>query len=417
MIRVKKAGTIKVEMATAASANYEAAEAVEAVEATLVVRPGTVRSAGVQASVAYADGLTYDAAKLFDLDKNAGAATYAVSGPAKLGADGHTIEVTGTGIVTVTANTAASADGNWAAGAVEAKLTVSDGSLATGVMVTPYVGTYDGTSHDAVKVEAPADATVSYALNDGTWTTVAPQLTDAGEYTVKVRVEKANFEAYETTVTASIAKATVDMSGVTFADATVTYDGTEHALEVTGELPEGITGVSYENNTLTHAGATQATATFSADANHEVPAPMTATLTVARAAQQIAADKAELSLKTGEKTQVKLTGVADGAVVTWASSDPEVATVAADGTVTALKAGTVTLTASASATADFEASNTVEVKLTVTDASAGDEDDKKGDDKELPQTGDASLVAPAVAGASGILAALGGLLARRRHRS
>ena len=45
-----------------------------------------------------------------------------------------------------------------------------------------------------------------------------------------------------------------DITGVTFVDATFTYDGTEKKVEVTGTLPEGVTA-TYTNNTATNAGA------------------------------------------------------------------------------------------------------------------------------------------------------------------
>ncbi|MEI3141433.1 MAG: S-layer homology domain-containing protein [Lawsonibacter sp.] len=63
-------------------------------------------------------------------------------------------------------------------------------------------------------------------------------------------------------------KADYDMSGVSFEDATYPYDGKEKTLEITGQLPEGVT-VSYENNTLTNAGSVRAKAEFTvADTEH-----------------------------------------------------------------------------------------------------------------------------------------------------
>ena len=44
-----------------------------------------------------------------------------------------------------------------------------------------------------------------------------------------------------------------DITGVTFTDATFTYDGTEKKVEITGTLPEGVTA-TYTNNTATNAG-------------------------------------------------------------------------------------------------------------------------------------------------------------------
>ena len=55
-----------------------------------------------------------------------------------------------------------------------------------------------------------------------------------------------------------------DMSNVKFEDKTVTYDGNEHTLEITGTLPDGVS-VSYTNNKLTEVGSIEATATFVGD--------------------------------------------------------------------------------------------------------------------------------------------------------
>ena len=71
-----------------------------------------------------------------------------------------------------------------------------------------------------------------------------------------------------------------DMSNVKFEDKTVTYDGNEHTLEITGTLPDGVS-VSYTNNKLTEVGSIEVTATFLGDYEHynEIP-DMTATLTI-----------------------------------------------------------------------------------------------------------------------------------------
>ena len=50
-----------------------------------------------------------------------------------------------------------------------------------------------------------------------------------------------------------------DMSGITFENKTVTYDGNEHELLIEGTLPEGVT-VTYENNENINAGTYEVTA-------------------------------------------------------------------------------------------------------------------------------------------------------------
>ena len=59
-------------------------------------------------------------------------------------------------------------------------------------------------------------------------------------------------------------------------------------------------------------------------------------------------NRTDFSLFTvGSKFQLKAAGVPQGASVTWTSSDPQVASVAEDGTVTYVAAGSATITASA----------------------------------------------------------------------
>ncbi|MDE6059067.1 MAG: hypothetical protein K2G44_03400, partial [Clostridia bacterium] len=53
-----------------------------------------------------------------------------------------------------------------------------------------------------------------------------------------------------------------DITGVTFEDKTVIYDGAEHEITVSGTLPEGVS-VSYTGNKGTNVGVYNATATLS----------------------------------------------------------------------------------------------------------------------------------------------------------
>lgn len=56
----------------------------------------------------------------------------------------------------------------------------------------------------------------------------------------------------------------ITITGITFADATYTYDGTEKALAISGTLPEGVS-VSYSSEKATNAGTYNAKATLSGD--------------------------------------------------------------------------------------------------------------------------------------------------------
>lgn len=70
------------------------------------------------------------------------------------------------------------------------------------------------------------------------------------------------------------------IEGVTFPDASFVYDGTQHELVVSGELPEGVS-VAYTNNSARDAGEYEATALLSGDGYSSLT--LTATLTITRA--------------------------------------------------------------------------------------------------------------------------------------
>ena len=117
---------------------------------------------------------------------------------------------------------------------------------------------------------------------------VAEPQTDAGSYTATL-TPKAGFawsdDGTKTprTVTWTIARATYDMSGVTFESKTFAYDGEPHSLAVSGTLPDGVT-VAYDGNGQTEVGVYTVTAEFSGDAaNYEPISSMTATLTISDA--------------------------------------------------------------------------------------------------------------------------------------
>ena len=138
--------------------------------------------------------------------------------------------------------------------------------------------TYDGEEHE-VELDGtlPVGVTVSYTTNKGT---------NAGTYNAVATFtyDTANYNVIENkTATLTINKATHDMSGITFEDVTVTYDGQEHEVELDGTLPTGVT-VSVTSNKGTNAGTYNAVATFAYDTvNYNAIADMTATLTINKA--------------------------------------------------------------------------------------------------------------------------------------
>lgn len=104
-----------------------------------------------------------------------------------------------------------------------------------GLSATSYQGTYDGENHDAVTVSGTIDGDkIEYKLGeDGTWTEEVPQIKNAGNYTVLVRVTRTNYEVTSVDVVpanAYIAKADRSLSFNNFS-------GTGSTVELTGTVP------------------------------------------------------------------------------------------------------------------------------------------------------------------------------------
>ena len=109
-------------------------------------------------------------------------------------------------------------------------------------------------------------------------------------------------------VTVSVGKGTYDMSGITFENATFTYDGGMKSIAIRGTLPDGVT-VRYENDTRVNAGSNTVTAVFSGDFVHYNDIPnLTATLTINKKNIVITANSAE---SVYGQSLVPLTATAD----------------------------------------------------------------------------------------------------------
>ena len=135
--------------------------------------------------------------------------------------------------------------------------------------------TYDGKAHFVEIVGTlPYGVSVSYEGNGKT---------NAGNHTVtaKFKYNEENYEAIpDMSVSLVINKATYDMSGVSFSDKTVTYSRDEYSLEISGNLPEGVS-VSYTGNGKSNVGVYTVVASFSYDSENYEPIPdMSATLTI-----------------------------------------------------------------------------------------------------------------------------------------
>lgn len=156
--------------------------------------------------------------------------------------------------------------------------------------VVPYVGTYDGQSHDMLKRVnvSPSDAKIEYSIDNGkTYIENIPQIINASSVSVTVKASRAGYKTETVTKTAVVNKAegklTLSSTSGTSEyskDLTFTVSGNTGILSVVSSNTN-IATASIRGNTVTvkpvSAGSTTITVTSAASTNYNVK---TATYTV-----------------------------------------------------------------------------------------------------------------------------------------
>jgi len=107
-------------------------------------------------------------------------------------------------------------------------------------------------------------------------------VTKCGEFKIGLITLEAQYYAAGAKVISNLTvkKASYDMSGITFEDLTVMYDGQPHSIYINGDLPQGVS-VNYENNGQTKVGVYEVSAIFEVDdINYNIPETMKAILTI-----------------------------------------------------------------------------------------------------------------------------------------
>ncbi len=144
----------------------------------------------------------------------------------------------------------------------------------SGVVFNNLTVTYDGQPHGIEATNLPDGVAVVYAGNDKV---------NVGTYTVTAHFigDSVNYEPIaDMLATLTIEKATYDMSGVSFSDATVSYNGLEQFIAVEGNMPRGVT-VTYEGNGQVAVGKYSIIAHFTGDSmNYELIPDMRAQFTI-----------------------------------------------------------------------------------------------------------------------------------------
>lgn len=167
--------------------------------------------------------------------------------------------------------------------------------------------TYDGNAKTIEVENVPSGANVSYNISN--------EQTQAGTYEITATVTQQNYEDVTLTATLTIEKAEYNLSLVSFANKSVTYNGEKHSIEVAGTLPQGVT-VKYFYDTVECDGKINAdyynvVAKFYGDFdNYNTIPDKTATLTIIP--KQIDMSGVSLSDKTvtynGSKHSLEIDG-------------------------------------------------------------------------------------------------------------
>ena len=268
------AGTYYVRAAIAATSNYYGATSARAVKFEILPRqvaaPGlqngsTVYTGGEQSNILYGYDRTY-------MSVSTGSLSIMQTEDGNL-----RLSATNAGRYEITFTLTDSRNFIWEegfSGSMVWEIIRADYDLG-GIAFEDATFTYDGTEKSVfVKGVLPEGLSVEYTgngrINAGTYSVTA---TFAGDY------DNYN-EIAPITVRLVIEKADYDLSGITFADTTFAYDGTEKSVLVQGTLPAGLK-VEYSGNGMVTVGTYSVTATFIGDYdNYNEVAPMTARLVI-----------------------------------------------------------------------------------------------------------------------------------------
>lgn len=268
------AGTYYVRAAIAATSNYYGATSVQAVEFEILPRQigapelqngSTVYTGGEQSNMLYGYDRTY-------MSVSTGSLSIMQTEDGNL-----RLSATNAGRYEITFTLTDSRNFIWEegfSGSMVWEIIRADYDLG-GITFEDATFTYDGSEKSVfVKGVLPEGLSVEYSgngrINAGTYSVTA---TFAGDYDNYNEIEPI-------TVRLVIEKADYDLDGITFADTTFAYDGTEKSVLVQGTLPAGLK-VEYSGNGMVTVGTYSVTATFIGDYdNYNEVAPMTARLVI-----------------------------------------------------------------------------------------------------------------------------------------
>ena len=192
----------------------------------------------------------------------------------------------------------------------------------TGITFESKTVTYDGDEHELlVEGNLPAGTNVQYTNN---------KATEVGVYNATAVLSKEGYTTKTLNATLTIeAAALLQFSGLSFDNKTVTYNGSEHKIEVVGNVPEG-TNVQYTNNKATNAGTYGASVTLSKEGYQTKT--LTATLVINKADFSGLSLTGETYTYDGQSRKIEVAGVPTGANVVYTYNNQSVSSVVNAGT-------------------------------------------------------------------------------------
>lgn len=257
------------------------------------------------------------------------------------------------GTYTVTANI----DGgiNYHDFSLTATLTIEKGNI-NGVSLPNATYVYDGMQKSlAISGDLPAGTSVTYQNNGHV---------EVGVHTVIATISGgANYNDLVLTGTLKITKLGID--GISFDNATFTYDGTAKSIYINGTLPTGVT-VSYQNNSKVNAGLHTVIASINGGVNY-ASYELTATLTIQKATQTITFNELDIVILE-DTNDFQLAAVASSGLpisYTYSFTGVEAASVSENGWVTLQQAGEIIITAHQKGDINYIAATPVTRKMII----------------------------------------------------
>ena len=203
---------------------------------------------------------TYPNSGTFTVSGNTGALSVSSNNNniATVSVSGNTVTVkpgTTAGKATITVTSAEAS--NYTAKSATYEATVNNGTIS--LSATPYTGTYDGKTHDALTNVSvnPSNAKIEYSTDGTTYSETMPTVIDTSSFTVTVRASKTGYRTQSTTQTVKVNKAEGKLtlsatSGIliTSKDLTFTVEGNTGTLSVTSS-DNSVATASINGNTVT----------------------------------------------------------------------------------------------------------------------------------------------------------------------